>query len=52
VVEAIAFNKPQLAEHLPKGRRIDACVALELDVWGGEERVRGRLRDLRPHAVG
>jgi len=51
LVEAIAFNKPHLAAHLPRGRRIDACVALELDVWDGVERVRGRLRDLRPTPV-
>ncbi|MFN2568138.1 MAG: single-stranded-DNA-specific exonuclease RecJ [Candidatus Dormibacteria bacterium] len=48
MVEAIAFNKPHLEAHLPRGRRIDACIALELDIWDGAQRVRGRLRDLRP----
>lgn len=49
LMEAVAFNKPQLPAHLPRGRVIDACVALELDRWEGLERVRGRLRDVRPH---
>ena len=48
-VEAIAFNKPGLAGHLPVGRRIDACFALELDTWDGEQRLRLLLRDLQPH---
>ncbi len=48
IVEAIAFNKPGLAEHLPRGRRIDICFALEMDAWQGQVRVRARLRDLRP----
>ena len=48
VVEAIAFNKPGVAGHLPAGRLIDACFGLELDCWEGAERVRLRLRDLRP----
>ena len=47
-VEAIAFSKPGLAEHLPRGRRIDVCFALERDSWQGQVRVRARLRDLRP----
>lgn len=47
--EAIAFNKPGLASHLPIGRRVDACFGLELDMWEGEERVRLLLRDLQPH---
>lgn len=48
ILEAIAFHKPQLAQHLPRGRRIDACFALEKDVWQGQVRVRARLRDVRP----
>jgi single-stranded-DNA-specific exonuclease len=48
IVEAIAFNKPNLADHLPRGRLIDACFGLELDSFQGLERVRARLRDLRP----
>jgi single-stranded-DNA-specific exonuclease len=48
LVEAIAFGKPGLTEHLPRGRRIDACFALERDSWQGQVRVRARLRDLRP----
>jgi single-stranded-DNA-specific exonuclease len=48
VIEAIAFNKPGLAGHLPGGRLVDACFGLELDHWDGVERVRLRLRDLRP----
>lgn len=48
IAEAIAFGKPGLAEHLPRGRRIDVCFALEMDVWQGQVRVRARLRDLRP----
>jgi single-stranded-DNA-specific exonuclease len=48
IVEAIAFFKPNLAEHLPRGRRIDVCVALERDEWQGQVRVRARLRDIRP----
>jgi single-stranded-DNA-specific exonuclease len=47
-VEAIAFSKPGLADHLPRGRRIDVCFALERDSWQGKVRVRARLRDLRP----
>ncbi|MEA2616273.1 MAG: single-stranded-DNA-specific exonuclease [Chloroflexota bacterium] len=48
VVEAVAFNKPGLAGHLPRGRRIDALFGADLDRWNGVERVRLRLRDLRP----
>jgi single-stranded-DNA-specific exonuclease len=48
LVEAIAFGKPGLVEHLPRGRRIDVCFALEQDSWQGQLRVRARLRDLRP----
>ncbi|GAC1345230.1 MAG: single-stranded-DNA-specific exonuclease RecJ [Candidatus Dormibacteria bacterium] len=48
IAEAIAFNKPGLSAHLPRGRRVDACFALELDSWQGVERVRLRLRDIRP----
>ncbi len=48
LLEAIAFGKPGLAEHLPRGRRIDVCFALEQDSWQGQLRVRARLRDLRP----
>jgi single-stranded-DNA-specific exonuclease len=51
LVEAIAFGKPGLAAHLPRGRRIDVCFALELDSWQGQVRVRARLRDLRPARV-
>ncbi|MGD0832905.1 MAG: single-stranded-DNA-specific exonuclease RecJ [Candidatus Dormibacteria bacterium] len=47
-LDAVAFGKPGLASHLPRGRRIDACFALELDTWQGQLRVRARLRDLRP----
>jgi single-stranded-DNA-specific exonuclease len=53
VVEAIAFFKPLLAAHLPRGRRVDVSVALERDEWQGQVRVRARLRDIRPaRAVG
>jgi hypothetical protein len=38
-------------KHLPRGRRIDCCFGLELDEWDGRERVRMRLRDLRPAAA-
>ena len=48
IVEAIAFFKPGLAEHLPRGRRVDVCIALERDQWQGMVRVRARLRDIRP----
>ncbi|MFN2452183.1 MAG: single-stranded-DNA-specific exonuclease RecJ [Candidatus Dormibacteria bacterium] len=48
IAEAIAFNKPGLSAHLPRGRRVDACFAVELDTWQGVERVRLRLRDIRP----
>jgi len=48
LVEAIAFGKPGLAGHLPRGRRVDACFTLERDSWQGQIRVRARLRDLRP----
>jgi single-stranded-DNA-specific exonuclease len=48
IVEAIAFFKPQLSSHLPRGRRVDVCVALERDEWQGQVRVRARLRDIRP----
>jgi single-stranded-DNA-specific exonuclease len=48
VAEGIAFNKPGVETHLPRGRRIDCCFGLELDEWDGRERVRMRLRDLRP----
>ena len=51
IVEATAFNKPSLADHLPRGRLIDACFGLELDSFQGFERVRARLRDLRPAQV-
>jgi single-stranded-DNA-specific exonuclease len=51
IVEAIAFNKPGLAAHLPRGRRIDACFALEKDEWQGQVRIRARLRDVRPAQV-
>ncbi len=52
VVEAVAFNKPGLAGHLPAGRRIDALFGADLDRWNGVERVRLRLRDLRPAREG
>ena len=48
VVEAIAFHKPNLANHLPRGRKVDVCFAIELDSWQGQLRVRARLRDIRP----
>jgi len=48
VLEAVAFYKPQLAAHLPRGRIIDAAFGLELDTWQGQDRVRARLRDIRP----
>jgi single-stranded-DNA-specific exonuclease len=48
VVEAVAFHKPKLAAHLPRGREVDACFSLELDSFQGQDRVRARLRDLRP----
>ncbi len=52
IVEAIAFNKPELAgrlgDHLPRGRVVDACFGLDLDTFQGFVRVRARLRDLRP----
>jgi single-stranded-DNA-specific exonuclease len=51
VAEAIAFNKPGVEAHLPRGRRIDCCFGLELDEWEGRERVRMRLKDLRPAAA-
>lgn len=51
MVEAIAFHKPHLAQHLPRGRAIDACFSLEMDSWQGQCRVRARLRDLRPAAA-
>ncbi|HZS15163.1 MAG TPA: single-stranded-DNA-specific exonuclease RecJ [Candidatus Dormibacteraeota bacterium] len=51
LAEAIAFNKPGVERHLPRGRRIDCCFGLELDEWDGRERVRMRLRDLRPAAA-
>jgi single-stranded-DNA-specific exonuclease len=48
ILEATAFFKPNLTAHLPRGRVVDACFSLELDSWQGQERVRARLRDLRP----
>ncbi len=51
IVEAIAFFKPQLADHLPRGRRVDVCIALERDEWQGMVRVRARLRDIRPARI-
>ena len=51
IVEAIAFFKPGLTDHLPRGRRVDVCVALERDEWQGMVRVRARLRDIRPARV-
>ncbi|MFZ0129361.1 MAG: single-stranded-DNA-specific exonuclease RecJ [Candidatus Dormiibacterota bacterium] len=48
VLESIAFNKPNLADHLPRGRMVDACFGLEVDSFQGFQRVRARLRDLRP----
>lgn len=50
MVETIAFYKPQLERHLPRGREIDACFSLEMDSWHGQLRVRARLRDLQPAA--
>lgn len=51
MLEAIAFHKPNVASHLPRGRAIDACFSLEMDTWQGQFRVRARLRDLRPAAA-
>ena len=45
IVEAIAFFKPNLADHLPRGRLVDACFGLEVDSFQGFQRVRARLRD-------
>ena len=47
-LEAVAFHKPNLRTHLPRGRVIDALFSLEMDEWQGQCRVRARLRDLRP----
>jgi len=47
-LDAVAFHKPNIAAHLPRGRVVDACFALELDSWDGQERVRAHLRDVRP----
>jgi len=47
-IEAVAFNKPGLAGHLPRGRRVDALFGADVDRWDGVDRVRLRLRDLRP----
>jgi single-stranded-DNA-specific exonuclease len=52
LVEAIAFFKPDLPAHLPRGRRVDVCIALERDEWQGQVRVRARLRDIRPARPG
>jgi single-stranded-DNA-specific exonuclease len=46
--EAIAFDKPATAQHLPPGRRIDLVYSLDCDRWDGLERIRLHLRDLRP----
>src|SRR5207302_1282541 len=46
--EEFAVKRPGVERHLPRGRRIDCCFGLELDEWDGRERVRMRLRDLRP----
>ena len=51
MLEAIAFHKPHLAPHLPRGRELDACFSLEMDSWQGQLRVRARLRDLQPAAA-
>jgi single-stranded-DNA-specific exonuclease len=51
ILEATAFFKPQLAPHLPRGRRVDVCFSLEMDTFQGQARVRARLRDLRPAAA-
>jgi len=51
IFEGIAFFKPGLAEHLPRNRRVDVCVALERDEWQGQVRVRAKLRDIRPAQV-
>lgn len=48
ILEATAFHKPNLAEHLPRGRLVDACFSIELSSWQGQDRVQARLRDLRP----
>ncbi len=48
IIEAIAFSKPNLADHLPRGRVVDACFGLDVDSFQGFQRVRARLRDLRP----
>jgi len=50
VLEAVAFYKPRLAAHLPRGRLVDAAFGLDMDTWQGQDRVRARLRDLRPAA--
>ena len=50
LLEATAFHKPKLAEHLPRGRLVDACFSIELNSWQGQDRVQARLRDLRPAA--
>ncbi|MBV9099582.1 MAG: single-stranded-DNA-specific exonuclease RecJ [Candidatus Dormibacteraeota bacterium] len=48
ILEAVAFHKPGLAAHLPRGRPVDACFSIDVDTWQGQDRVRARLRDLRP----
>ncbi len=35
VLEATAFFKPHLAAHLPRGRVVDACFSLELELLAG-----------------
>jgi single-stranded-DNA-specific exonuclease len=48
ITEAIAFFKGHAADHLPRGRLIDVCGAVDSDQWQGQERVRLHLRDIRP----
>jgi single-stranded-DNA-specific exonuclease len=48
VAEAIGFFKGHAADHLPRGRVIDICGAIDCDRWQGQERIRIHLRDIRP----
>lgn len=42
-LELIAFNKSAESKNISKGQRINVVYSLEIDRWGGQERLRGKI---------
>ncbi|PIV62749.1 hypothetical protein COS12_01185, partial [Candidatus Roizmanbacteria bacterium CG01_land_8_20_14_3_00_33_9] len=43
ILELIAFNQREKIQELSRGQKINVVYSLEVDRWGGREKLRGRL---------